>query len=317
MRMKLALVILFAFFTAEAAQQQPVQQALLSNETLSVTVDRVNVLFTVADRKGRLITNLGKSDFTVFEDEQVQNVSNFSMESDLPLSIAFLVDSSGSIRDKLRFERQAAARFFYSAIRRNKDHVLVMGFDTKTAILQDYTDNPALLSEGVQKIIPGGSTSLYEAVFEAAAHRLAGQPGRRIIIVVSDGMDNSSRVSLPKSLEAAQKNDVVIYAVSTNGIDEGDAQDHKLGDAILKRLAEDTGGRMLCPRRLQDLNASFSRITQELRSQYSLAYGPTNSRRDGTYRRIRIAASHKGYVIRSREGYYAPDSRISRGNGPS
>src|ERR1700741_4405258 len=108
MRMKLALVILFAFFTAEAPQQQPVQQALLSNETLSVTVDRVNVLFTVADRKGRLITNLGKSDFTVFEDEQAQNVSNFSTEADLPLSIAFLVDSSGSIRDKLRFERQAA-----------------------------------------------------------------------------------------------------------------------------------------------------------------------------------------------------------------
>src|SRR5438105_6806355 len=202
MRMKLAFVIFFALFTAEAAQQ-PVQQALLSNETLSVNVDRVNVVFTVANRKGKLITNLGRGDFSVFEDEQIQNVSNFSTESDLPLNIAFLIDSSGSVRDKLRFERQAAARFFYSAVRRNKDKVLVMSFDTKTTLLQDYTDNPALLTEAVQKIIPGGSTSLYEAVFEAASHRLAEQPGRRIIIILSDGMDNSSHVSLGITLEVA------------------------------------------------------------------------------------------------------------------
>ena len=316
MRMKLALVILFAFFTAEAAQQ-PVQQALLSNETLSVNVERVNVLFTVRDRKGRLITNLARGDFSVFEDEQIQNVSNFSNDPDRPLTIAFVIDSSGSIRDKLRFERQAAARFFYSALRRGKDKVFVMSFDTTTTLLQDYTDDPALLTEAVQKIIPGGSTSLYQAVFEATAHRLAEQPGRRIIIILSDGMDNSSHVPLGKTLEAAQKNDVIIYAVSTNGIDESDPQDKKTGDAILKHLATETGGQVLCPTRMQDLNASFARITAELRSQYSLAYGPTNTRRDGTYRHIRIVASHKGYAIRSRNGYYAPDSGRSRSGGPS
>jgi Ca-activated chloride channel family protein len=316
MGMNLALVILFAFFAAEVAQQ-PVQQALLSNDTLSVNVDRVNVLFTVVDRKGKLITNLGRGDFSVFEDEQIQNVSNFSNETDLPLNIAFLVDSSGSIRDKLRFERQAAARFFYSALRRDKDKVLVMSFDTKTRVLQDYTDNPALLTEAVQKIISGGATSLYEAVFEAAAHRLAEQPGRRIIVVVSDGMDNSSHIPLANTLEAAQKNDVIIYAVSTNGIEAGDLQDQKTGDGILKYLAKETGGRALCPTRMQDLGASLARITEELRSQYSLAYAPTNTRRDGTYRHVRIVASHKGYTIRSRDGYYAPDSGRSRSGGPS
>ena len=193
-----------------------------------------------------------------------------------------------------------------------------MSFDTTTILLQDYTDNPAVLTEAVQKIIPGGATSLYEAVFEAASHRLAEQPGRRIIIILSDGMDNSSHVSLGKTLEAAQKNNVIIYAVSTNGIDDSDRQDQKIGDAILKHLAEETGGRALCPTRMQDLAASFSRITEELRSQYSLAYGPTNTRRDGTYRHIRIVASHRGYTIRTRTGYYAPpDSGRSRSGGPS
>ncbi|HYR45169.1 MAG TPA: VWA domain-containing protein [Terriglobia bacterium] len=316
MRMKFAFVVFFALFTAEAAQQ-PVQQALLSNETLSVNVDRVNVLFTVANRRGEFITHLGRDDFSVFEDEEIQNVSNFSIEAELPLNIAFLIDSSGSIRDKLGFERQAAARFFHSAVRRGKDHVLVMSFDTTATLLQDYTDNPALLTEAVQKIIPGGATSLYQAVFEAAAHRLAERPGRRIIIILSDGMDNSSHVPLGKTLEAAQKNDVIIYAVSTNGIDHSDPQDRKIGDAILKHLAEETGGRALCPTRMQDLAASFTRIMEELRSQYSLAYGPTNTLRDGTYRHIRIVASHRGYTIRSRDGYYAPDSGRSRSGGPS
>jgi Ca-activated chloride channel family protein len=311
MRITVAFLIGLTFFTAEAAQQ-PLQQASLSrettDETLSVNVDRVNVLFTVANRRGKLITNLGRGDFNVFEEDQIQNISNFSNETDLPLNIAFLIDSSGSVRYKLRFERQAAAKFLCSAIRPGKDKALVMSFDTVVTLLQDHTDDLALLTEAVRKIIPGGSTSLYEAVFEAAAYRLAGQPGRRVIIILSDGLDNTSHISLTKTLEAAQKNDVIIYAISTNGIDDSDPQDQEIGDAILKRLAKETGGRTLFPTRIQDLTHSFSLITEELRSQYSLAYGPTNTRHDGTYRHIRIVPSHKGYTIRSRSGYYAPNS---------
>jgi Ca-activated chloride channel family protein len=316
MRTTVAVLICLAFFTAEAAQQ-PVQYARLNTDTLSVDVDRVNVLFTVADGRGRFIRNLRRDDFRVFEDDRPQDISNFSTETNLPLNIAFLIDSSGSIRYKLRFERQAAAKFFSSALRPGNDKALVMSFDTKTALLQDYTDNPNLLSQAVQKIIPGGSTSLYDAVFEAAVRRLAEQPGRRVILVLSDGMDNSSHVSLSKTLEAAQKSDVTIYAVSTNGIDTSDPRDKKIGDANLNELAKETGGRALFPSKVEDLGRSFSRVSDELRSQYSLAYGPTNAERDGTYRRIRIVTSHKHYNVTCRRGYYAPVLGMARSGGPS
>jgi Ca-activated chloride channel family protein len=277
----------------------------------------VNVLFTVADGKGKFVRNLAKSDFRVYEDDHLQDISNFSAETNLPLNIAFLVDSSGSVRDKLRFERQAAAKFFASALRPGKDKAFVMSFDTKTTLLQDYTDNPSLLSGAVQKIIAGGSTSLYDAVLEAAVRRLSGQTGRRVIIVISDGMDNSSHISLAKTLEAVQKSDVILYAISTNSIDMNDPRDKKIGDANLNELAKETGGRALFPSQVKDLERSFSRVSDELRSQYSLAYGPTNAKRDGTYRRIRVVASHKHYDVRCRHGYYAPDLGMARSGGPS
>ena len=309
-------LICLTFFTAVSAQE-PVQRNKPTTTTLSVNVDRVNVLFTVADSRGKFVRNLGKEDFRVYEDDRLQYISNFSTETNLPLNIAFLIDSSGSIRDKLRFERQAAAKFFSSALRPGKDKAFVMSFDTKVELLQGYTGDPSLLSEAVQKIIPGGSTSLYDAVFEAAALRMAGQPGRRVILVLSDGMDNSSHISLTTTLEAVQKNDVILYAVSTNSIDISDPRDKKMGDANLNELAKETGGRALFPSRIKDLERSLSHVSDELRSQYSLAYGPTNAKHDGTYRGIRIVASHKQYHVRCRHGYYAPDLGMIRSGGPS
>jgi Ca-activated chloride channel family protein len=303
MRLKLAVLTFFAFFSAQA--QQPTQMVESKGETLSVDVQRVNVLFTVADRKGKLITNLRREDFNVFEDDRVQQISNFSTETDLPLNIAVLIDSSGSVRDKLRFERQAATKFFYSALRQGKDKVFIMSFDTAATLLQDYTDDPALLSESVRKIIPGGSTSLYDAVFEAAA-KLAGQKGRRVIIVLSDGLDNSSHASLAKILEVAQKEDVIVYTISTNSIDGDDPHEQKIGDANLRRLGTETGGRAFVPAKVGDLLPAFVRISDELRSQYSLAYGPTNASRDGTFRQIRVVAAQRSYRIRCRTGYFAP-----------
>jgi Ca-activated chloride channel homolog len=317
MRTTVTVLICSAFF-ADAFAQEPVQREKPNPATLSVNVDRVNVLFTVAaDGREKFVRNLAKNDFRVYEDDRLQDISNFSTETDLPLNIAFLIDSSGSVRDKLRFERQAAAKFFASALRPGQDKAFVMSFDTRTQLLQDYTNNPSLLSEAVQKIIPGGSTSLYDAVFEAAVHRLAGQPGRRVIVVISDGMDNSSHISLRRTLEAVQKSDVTLYAVSTNGIDISDLREKKIGDTNLNELAKETGGRALFPSRVEDLARSFSRISNELRSQYSLAYRPTNAKRDGTYRRIRIVASNKHYSVRCRHGYYAPALGMARSAGPS
>ena len=138
-----------------------------------------------------------------------------------------------------------------------------------------------------------------------AAGKLAGQKGRRVVIVLSDGLDNSSHASLAKTLEATQKEDVIVYAISTNSIDSDDPQEKKIGDANLKRLATETGGHAFVPAKVEDLLPAFLRISDELRSQYSLAYGPTNANRDGTYRQIRVVAAGKSYKIRCRTGYFA------------
>src|SRR5437879_6995637 len=186
------------------------------DQTLSVNVDLVNILFTVADRKGKFVTNLRKDDFRVFEDEKAQMITNCSSETDLPLTIALLVDTSGSIRDKLRFEQEAAIEFFYSTLRRGKDKALVISFDSGVDLLQDYTDDPEMLSDAVRKIRAGGGTSLYDAIYLAVNEKLTNQPGRRVLILISDGDDNSSRTSLTETLEVAQKNFVTIYGISTN-----------------------------------------------------------------------------------------------------
>jgi len=309
-RAAVAVLICFAFLAGESPRYSG-QQARLTADTLSVSVDRVNVVFAVVNRKGKLIRNLGRDDFTVFEDDQIQSISNFSRELNVPLTLAFLIDSSGSVRDKFRFERQAAAEFLHLTLRSAGDKALLMSFDSSLVVVADYSENPEVLSDAMQKIIPGGSTSLYDAVLEAAAHRLADQPGRRVIVVLSDGVDNSSHISLSRALDSAQKNDVTIYAISTNRIG-GDAEDQRTGDAVLKRLSEETGGSALFPRKMEDLAQAFSRINEQLRSQYSLAYRPTNARRDGTYRAIRIVPAHKGYTVRCRSGYYAPAAPTSR-----
>src|SRR5262249_10653727 len=304
MRVKLVLVSFFAFYVAAAAQK-PVQQASLNvDRPLSVEVDRVNVLFTVSSRGGRFITTLRERDFQVFENDQPHNITNFSTETDLPLSIALLIDTSGSLRGRMRFEREAASNFFYSVLRRGQDKALILGFDHAITTLQNYTDDPSVLEASVQKVISGGSTSLYDAV-GAAAHRLAGQPGRRVIIILSDGMDNSSHVSLADTMEIAQKNDVTIYAVSTN-LGEAEPSPERLqGDANLTRLATETGGIAWFLGIRKDLNHSFQKISLKLRSKSSLAYRPNNAKRDGTYRQIRILSSHKNYNFRWRAGYFA------------
>src|SRR5262249_18368352 len=145
-----------------------------------------------------------------------QNISNFSREGDSPLNIGLLVDTSGSVWNKLRFEREAATKFFYSTLRPRQDKAFVMAFDSSPELLQEYTDNPEILQHAVEHMIAGGSTSLYDAVSQAAVHQSAGGNGRRVLIILSDGFDNASHIDLPAALETVQKNDVVIYTISTN-----------------------------------------------------------------------------------------------------
>jgi VWFA-related protein len=311
----LVLVLMLASLAAgqrgqRASGPAPAQVASSSkpsdDQTLSVNVDLVNILFPVVDRKGKFVTNLKKEDFKIFEDERLQNITNFSSETDLPLTIALLVDTSGSIRDKLKFEEDAAIEFFYSTLQRGKDKALLISFDSGVDLLQDFTDDPEKLANEIRKIRAGGGTSLYDAIYLAVNKKLAGQNGRRIIILITDGDDNSSRVSLTETLEAAQKNDVTIYSISTNSSAFFGSKEQERGDKTLKTFSEETGGKLFRPLRIEDLASSFLDISHELRSQYQIAYRTTNAKLDGTFRKIRVDVLDKRYKARARSGYYMP-----------
>ena len=295
-------------------QQKPAQVAAANptdEQTLSVNVDLVNILFTVADKKGKFVTNLKKEDFKVFEDEKNQAITNFSSETDLPLTIALIIDTSGSIRDKLRFEQEAATEFFYSTLQRGKDKALIISFDSGVDLIQDYTDNPEKLADSVRKIRAGGGTSLYDAIYLAVTQKLAGQEGRRIVILITDGDDNSSRVSLTETLEAAQQNNVTIYAISTNSTAYFGSKEQERGDKTLRRFSDETGGKPFFPLKIQDLANSFLDIHDELRSQYQIGYRTSNPRMDGSFRRIRVDVSDKRFKARARAGYYMPKARAT------
>ena len=294
------------------AQQQrpapavPANPANPDEQTLSVNVDLVNILFTVADKKGKFVTNLKKEDFRVFEDERTQSITNFSSETDLPLSIALIIDTSGSIRDKLRFEQEAATEFFYSTLQRGKDRALIISFDSGVDLIQDFTDNPEKLADSVRKIRAGGGTSLYDAIYLAVTQKLAGQDGRRIVILITDGDDNSSRVSLTETLEAAQRNEVTIYSISTNSTAYFGSKEQERGDKTLRKFSDETGGKAFFPLKIQDLANSFLDIHDELRSQYQIGYRPSNAKMDGTFRRIRVDVGDKRFKARARSGYFMP-----------
>jgi Ca-activated chloride channel homolog len=295
---------------ATAQNQQPPAAQNRSgdaNQTISVNVDLVNVLFTVADRKGKFITSLRRDDFKIYEDDKPQVVTNFSSETNLPLTIALVVDTSGSIRDKLRLEQEAAIEFLYSTLHRGKDKALVISFDSGVELLQDFTDDPEILSNAIRKIRAGGGTSLYDAIYLAINEKLAksGESGRRVLILISDGDDNSSRYSMTETLEIAQRNNVTIYAISTNTAGYFGSKEQERGDKTLRKFSEETGGRPFFPFKVQDLAVSFQDIGEELRSQYTIAYRPINNKPDGTFRRLRIDVVNKNYKAKHRTGYYA------------
>lgn len=281
------------------------------DQTLSVNVDLVNLPVLVVDKKGKFVTDLRKEDFKVFEDEKLQAITNFSSESEQPLTISLLVDTSGSIRDKLKFEEDAAIEFFYSTLQRGKDKALLISFDSGVDLLQDFTDDPEKLANEIRKIRAGGGTSLYDAIYLAVNKKLGGQTGRRIIILITDGDDNSSRISLTEALEAAQKNDVTVYSISTNSSAFFGSKEQERGDKTLQKFAEETGGKMFRPLKNEDLAASFVNIREELRSRYQIGYRTSNPNMDGTFRHIRVALTDKRYKARARAGYYMPKRTVA------
>jgi Ca-activated chloride channel family protein len=298
-------IMLFAL----ASAQQPVAQKPISEDSdtrIKVDVTRVNVLFTVTDKKGRFITDLGKEDFLVTENKKPQVIQEFTAETDLPLRIAILIDTSNSIRDRFKFEQEAAVEFINSVIRPKEDRAMVVSFDTSAELVSDLVDDPEKLAKAIRNLRPGGGTSLYDAIYFACRDRLQqDQPRhkfRRAVIIVSDGDDNQSRVTRDQALEMAQKADSVIYAISTNiSRIEGD------GDKVLRYLTTETGGQAFFPFKVQDLAQDFENIANELRRQYNIFYRPEPLKADGLYHAINVKVTgRKDLVVRARRGYYAP-----------
>ena len=282
------------------------EQLPLETRPIIVRTDLVNVLFTVTDKKNRMVLNLSKDDVRVFEDNKPQVVENFSRESDLPLRIAILIDTSNSVRDRLRFEQEAAIDFLATTIRPNKDQAFVVSFDNEPQLLQDYTDNVEKLSEAIRSLQAGGGTGLYEAIYFSAKEKMIFFPPpepylRRVMIIVSDGEDNQSARTREEALAMAQRGEVTIFGISTNR--SGAARP---GDKVMKRLAEETGGQAFFPFAASDLAGDFREIARELRSQYSLAYISSNKAQDGTFRNITLVPRGKEFRVRAKNGYFAP-----------
>ncbi len=273
--------------------------------TLKKTVNEVRVVFTVTDRHGHYIKDLQKDDFKVIDDQKPAELRSFRSETDLPLQVGLLVDASNSVRDRFKFEQEAAIEFLNAIIRPHYDKAFVIGFDATPEVTQDFTDSTEHLSAGVRMLRPGGGTAMYDALYFSCRDKLLKQeqtgPVRRAIILLSDGEDNLSHVTREEAIEMAARAEVIVYTISTNisGM-------KGKGDKVLERIADATGGRAFFPFQMRDVSDAFLSIQEELRSQYAVAYKPANFATDGRYRTIEILAQAKGLKVRTRKGYYAP-----------
>ena len=274
--------------------------------TIIKQVNEVSLVFTVTDKRGRFIKDLKKDDFKVLDDKRPPaSVVNFDSETNLPLRVGLLIDASNSIRDRFRFEQDAAIEFLNQIIRARFDKAFVIGFDTTAEVTQDFTDSTEKLSNGVRLLRPGGGTALYDAIYYACRDKLMKNQEkfttRRAIILLTDGDDNQSRVTREEAIEMAQRAEVVIYPISTNvsGV-------KMKGDKVLERFADATGGRAFFPFKIEDVANAFSEIQDELRSQYLLAYKPADFQADGRFHSVDIDALNSKYKVRARKGYYAP-----------
>ncbi len=296
----------------------PAQEA-----TIKVDVDLVNVLCTVRNKGGGLVGNLEKKDFTILEDGKEQPIKYFTRETDLPLTIGLLVDTSKSQERLIDIERRAAYEFF-SKVLRKKDEAFLIQFGAEAELLQDSTGSPKLLQEGLNQLrlsVPLGGlhpgpvptqqnlagTILYDAVYLAANEKLKGEVGRKAIVLITDGVDTGSKISRDKAIEAAQKADVMIYSIyyvdrAAYGFGSFGGGG---GEGELRRMSNETGGAVFRVDRGHTLDDIFREIQDEMRSQYSIAYAPANAKKDGSFRKIDIRTSSKDFKIQARRGYYA------------
>jgi VWFA-related protein len=302
--------------------------AFAQDPVIKVDVDLVNVLCTVRNKSNGLVENLEKKDFQVFEDGKEQEIKYFTRDTDVPLTIGLLVDTSKSQERLLDVERRAAYDFF-SKVLRSKDLAFLIQFGAEAELLQDDTSSPKLLQQGLNQLrlsVPLGGlhpgpvptqqnlagTILFDAVYLAANEKLKGEVGRKAMVLITDGVDTGSKISRDKAIEAAQKADTIIYSIDYEDpyayggggfgrINLGGGQ----GEGDLRRMSSETGGRVFKVDRKNSLDDIFRELQEEMRSQYSIGYAPTNAKKDGSYRKLDIRTSTKDFKVQARKGYYA------------
>jgi VWFA-related protein len=284
----------------------PREPAKYDDQTYRVSVDLVNVFCSVWDKTtSSFLTNLAREDFAVFEDNKKQELKNFSREMNLPLTLALLIDTSQSVAPKLKFEQDAATSFFESVLR-DKDRAMLLEFDSGVTLVQDFTNDPNRMAKQIRSLRAAGGTALYDAIYLACDEKLIRETGKKAIVILSDGEDQSSKTTFEQSMEMALKAEVTIFSISVNRGGFFGVGNTKNGDHVLKQLSEETGGRAFFPFKVEELDDSFRQINQELRSQYNIGYLSSNSTRDGAYRKIEVRVGERGLKLSYRKGYYAP-----------
>ncbi|HKZ76868.1 MAG TPA: VWA domain-containing protein [Pyrinomonadaceae bacterium] len=300
----------------QAQQQKPTPTPVSEDESEKIFIRRVRLPITVVDKKGQFVPGLTRSDFSVFEDKVAQQIETFSddigqLES---LYVAVLMDTSPSTAGKIKFEQESAMNFIQTVVRPRKDRVLFATFDHEIDLKQDFTDKLDLLDRAVYSVKKtGNQTALFDAVWQFCDEKLRSVPGRRVVVVITDGEDTYSRADLRDAIDIAQRTETTIFAISTKagflstvpGVEAGQIKDKK--DRDLVTLAEETGGVAFFTGDMLSLERSFTKISKELRAQYLVTYKPVNDRYDGSYRRIevKLADGRDGLKVRTKRGYKA------------
>ncbi len=303
-----------------ALPQSQTQSQGQAPPVIKTEVTLVNLFATVRDKNKRVITDLKQDDFKIFEDGHEEKISFFSKEMNLPITLGLLLDTSGSEQRNLPVIQEAGSRFIHRVLRKG-DEAMVMSFDSDVDLLSDLTDDRGQLDRAINKArinIPGGGmiagnpgpignqqitgTALYDAIYLACGDKLNGEAGRKALVIVTDAEDEGSKVRLEEAIEAAQRTDTVIHILLVVDPRYG-------GNAgVGHKLAEDTGGRMIYVRSEKNIEEAFDQISEELRSQYTLGYYPSNNNKDGKFRKIKVDVNNSEFKVLARKGYYAPRS---------
>jgi VWFA-related protein len=294
--------------SALLSNANPLPTSSTDNSVLTIhkSVTEVNLLVTATDKHGKFVRNLQENDFKILDDHKPpEAIINFHRDTDLPLDLGLLIDTSGSVKSRFDFEQTAAITFLNDTVRPGFDKAFVAGFSRKLDVTTDFTDDKDSLAAGVRRLQDGGGTALYDAIYRACRDKLlkekSGRPVRRALVIVSDGEDNQSEYSEAQAIGMAERAQVIIYTISTD-----DSGLILRGDYVLDQLAEATGGRSFQPYKMKDMKSAFAAIADELRSQYVISYRPADFSADGRYRTIQLISLKKDMQLRARMGYYAP-----------